>query len=195
MIIEIVFYGRGGQGGVTSSELLASAAVYDGYQAQSFPYYGAERRGAPVMAFSRISDKKILKHGMFYSVDYLVILDKAVLPQASRFTIKKGGKVVVNTGIPIKDNIERSFRHEGEFEIYAVDATKISIEEGLVLAGWPLVNTSILGALAKVMGIIRLESILKAIDEKFNPKIADKNKKAVLRAYDSVLKVSSYVYA
>ncbi|HEW64499.1 MAG TPA: pyruvate ferredoxin oxidoreductase [Fervidicoccus fontis] len=186
MLQEIIFYGRGGQGAVTSSELLAAAASYENFYSQAFAFYGAERRGAPVMAFSRISDSVIYKHGMFFEVDSLVVLDRAVLPKLKDIKIRKNGNLLINASLINLNDLKKYLNFIENVKVYTVDANAIAKNEGLVMAGWPLVNTSILGAFIKILGIIKLDSLLNAIDENFEGQIAEKNKKAVKDAYESL---------
>ncbi|MEM4717956.1 MAG: 2-oxoacid:acceptor oxidoreductase family protein [Desulfurococcaceae archaeon] len=183
MLYEIIFLGRGGQGGVTASNILVQAAIYEDKYGQSFPFFGAERRGAPVTAYARISDKPILKHGMFNEADILIILDDTLLKLGvtKRYTIRSNGFLVVNTSI---SNIQLDhISSRGEFKIYGVNATKIARELGLIVAGWPLVNTPMLGALSRSSGLVSIESIEKAVTEYFGLRLGGKNIEAIRRAY------------
>ncbi|MCY0868745.1 MAG: 2-oxoacid:acceptor oxidoreductase family protein [Desulfurococcus sp.] len=184
MLVEILFYGRGGQGAVTAANILVEAAMMSGLHGQGFPFFGAERRGAPVTAFARISDKPILRHGMFREADVIVVLDRGLLDLGfvKSGVLKSNGTVIVNTdesSIPI-DKINIS----GRARVYSVNATRIARELGLVIAGWPVVNTSMLGALARATGLVDVETISKAIAEYFeNSKIGILNAEAARRAY------------
>ncbi|ADV65486.1 2-oxoacid:acceptor oxidoreductase family protein [Desulfurococcus mucosus] len=183
MLYEILFFGRGGQGAVTAANILVEAAMMEGKHGQGFPFFGAERRGAPVTAFARISDKPILRHGMFSEADIIVVLDPGLLDLGvvKRGVLRENGVVVVNTE---KDHIPPgSLNHRGRARIYRVDATRIARELGLVIAGWPVVNTSMLGALAKATGLIGVESVEKAIGDYFGGKAGELNKLAAERAY------------
>ncbi|MEM0291615.1 MAG: 2-oxoacid:acceptor oxidoreductase family protein [Fervidicoccaceae archaeon] len=187
-MLEIIFHGRGGQGAVTSSELLASAASKEGYEAQAFSFYGAERRGAPVFAFLRIDKKRILRHGMFFRADSLVVLDKGLFnfQDFKRVRIKKGGKLIVNAEQGSGGFFASKVEREGEISVYSINATKIALEEGLVIAGWPLVNTPILGALVKINAMPSLNSLIEAVREKFEGQLGEKNARAVKRAFEEV---------
>jgi len=184
LLYEIIFYGRGGQGGVTAANILVQAAMYEGLYAQGFPYFGAERRGAPVMAFARLSDKPILRHGMFSEADVLVVLDHklAELGVLRSVHVRSGGYVIVNA--PESYTIDPMKYSVGEkVKFYRVDATSIAMRNKLVIAGWPVVNTSMLGAFSKATGIVRLNSVLKAIREYFGEKVGDVNAAAAEQAY------------
>ncbi|MEM1638585.1 MAG: 2-oxoacid:acceptor oxidoreductase family protein [Desulfurococcaceae archaeon] len=183
MLYEIIFLGRGGQGGVTASNILVQAAIYENKYGQSFPFFGAERRGAPVAAYARISDKPILKHGMFNEADVLVVLDDSLikLGVAKKYTIRENGVLVINTQEKIVTRDQLSAR--GKVKVFAVNATKIARELGLVVAGWPLVNTPMLGALISSNGFISLENVVKATLNYFGSKLGAKNSEAIKRAY------------
>lgn len=160
---EVRFHGRGGQGAVMAAQALAEAAVFEGYYAQAFPYFGAERRGAPVRAFARIDDTKISIKSQIYEPDALVVLDEALLdiePVAEG--LKPGGKVVINSS-KTPEEIDLGV----EAECATVDATSIALE--MIKA--PIVNTSILGAFARINDIIPLESILNSIMNRFGEKL------------------------
>jgi pyruvate ferredoxin oxidoreductase gamma subunit len=194
MLYEIIFYGRGGQGGVTAANILVYAAIYQGLYAQGFPFFGAERRGAPVMAFARISDKPILRHGMFYETDVLVVLDHRLIDigATKRIKVRDKGYIIIN--MPENYKINRSnLNIEGSVKIYRVNAVKIALENKLVVAGWPVVNTSMLGAFSKATGIISIENIMKAIKNYFSGRVGEVNAKAAYQAYNETKPVEEAV--
>ena len=113
-MIEIRVHGRGGQGAVTSTELIALAAINEGKYAQAFPSFGPERRGAPVMAFARISDKPIRTREKVYTPDVVVVLDPTILKIVDVTDgLKKNGMVILNTSKDEKE-IRKTFWHQGE---------------------------------------------------------------------------------
>lgn len=171
---EIRFHGRGGQGAVTATELLAVAAAEDGKYSKSFPFFGVERRGAPVQSFCRISEKPIRINQNVYTPDMVVVLDPSLIKVVDVCSgLKENGIVIANL-------------KEGELlelpakEIFTVDATKIALEE----IGSPIVNTAMLGAFAKVTGMVKMESLEKAIVGRFSEKVAEKNIRAIKRCYE-----------
>jgi pyruvate ferredoxin oxidoreductase gamma subunit len=184
MLYEIIWYGRGGQGGVTAANILVYAALREGLYGQGFPFFGAERRGAPVMAFSRISDRPILRHGMFTEADVLVVLDPKLMDigVVKRIKVRDKGIIVVNTGKPEKLK-PGDFNTEGLAKIYAVDATRIALEHKLVVAGWPVVNTGMLGAFSKATGLVGINSVVEAIKEYFPGRVGEVNALAAEKAY------------
>jgi len=180
---EIRIHGRGGQGSVTAAEVLAHAAFIEGKWVQAFPYFGAERRGAPVKAFARISDEPILVHSQIYNPDYVIVLDPLIYKVVDVTEgLKKDGIILVNTTKKPEEIGLKNCR------VTAVDATGISLELNLVAAGLPIVNTSILGAFAKATDEVKLASILKVIKETWSGSAGEKNAKAAELAYDRLIK-------
>ncbi|MEW6011208.1 MAG: pyruvate synthase subunit PorC [Euryarchaeota archaeon] len=176
-MIEIRFHGRGGQGAVTAAEILAKAAFEDGKYTQAFPFFGVERRGAPVMAFTRIDDKPIRRRYQVYNPNYVVVLDDGLLEVAEVYSgIENGGKVILNT------NKESPSNPAAKTEI--IDATSIALEK----LGLPIVNTVMLGAFAGATGEVTLDSIVKIIKETFPGRIGEKNADAAKSAYEHIVK-------
>ena len=179
---QIRIHGRGGQGVVTAAELIAISAFAEGWQTQAFPSFGVERTGAPIEAFARIDKKPIRTREHIYEPDVLIIQDASVMAAVDvGHGAGKNTKVIINTAQP-KESISLKLPKEN---IYTIDATKIAMEE----LGRNIVNTVILGAFAKVTGLVGLPSLEKAIEEKFSEKgqaIVDKNIKAIKRSYESI---------
>ena len=180
---EVRIHGRGGQGGVTAAQLIAEAAYREGKYAVAFPHFGAERRGAPVAAFVRISDEPIYLRSQIYNPDYVIVLDP-VLPRMVDVThgLKDGGCVVINTAHSPEEVGLSGCR------VATVDATSISLEVGLVVAGFPVVNTPMMGAFAGATGEVRLETILEVIRRKWPGPGGEKNVKAAQLAYERLKK-------
>ncbi len=179
--IEIRWHGRGGQGAVTASQIIAEAAIREGKWAQAFPEFGAERRGAPVRAYTRINDKPIYTRAPITSPDIIVILDSSLLTlKGITDGLKKGGLIVINT---VKDpnEIKKAISRE-DVKVAVVNATKIALET----LKRPIVNTAILGALIKVTNLVKLDSIFEVIKEHFPKRIALPNIECVKKAYEEV---------
>ena len=177
-MIQIRIHGRGGQGVVTAAELIAIAAFKSGKQAQAFPSFGVERTGAPVESFARIDDKPIIVREQIREPDILIIQDASLLDSID---ITKGANkktvAIINTTkakADLKINLPQA-------NIHTIDATKIALE----IIGKNIVNTVILGAFAKITGLVDLPSLKLAIQEKFsgNQTLIDKNIKAIEKAY------------
>lgn len=183
--VEVRWHGRGGQGVVTANEILAGAALREGKFIKAFPEFGPERMGAPIRAFARISDKPITVHSQVYYPDYVVVVDSTLLGQIDVTEgLKSDGAVIAN----YPDVPEKLKSIIGDkFEVHTVNATKIALEE----IGRPLTNTAMLGALAKISGIVTLESIIKELERKFAGKftadITAKNVRSIERAYNEVM--------
>lgn len=183
MLKEIRIHGRGGQGGVTAAELLARAAFKEGKWVQSFPFFGAERRGAPVKAFARISDRPILVRSQIYTPDYVIVLDPHLLKIVNVTEgLKRDGAVVVNT---VKKPEDLGLKVK---RIATVDATGIALELQLVVAGLPVLNTSMLGAFAKATGEVTLKNVVETIREEWGGPTGEKNSKAAQLAYERLVK-------
>ena len=181
-MIEIRRHGRGGLGAVTASSVLVEAAYLDGLHGQAFPFFGAERRGAPVLAFTRIDNKPIKLHSQIYEPDIVVVLDSSLLEHVDITQgLKEGGRIVINTAHPREERAEKR-------NVAYVNATQIARDLGLVMAGRPLVNMPMIGALVRATNVVSLDSALKAIYNRFahRPEIAKKNVDAAKRAYEEV---------
>ncbi|MDR0549963.1 MAG: 2-oxoacid:acceptor oxidoreductase family protein [Deltaproteobacteria bacterium] len=177
-MIEVRFHGRGGQGSVTSAELMAQTAVAMGKYAQAFPSFGPERRGAPVTAFLRISDAPIRIREKVYEPDVVIVLDPTVMSVTKVDSgLKKDGALVINSTHPIK-----SLREQFGFtqNIATIDAMAIALEVLKV----PITNTVMLGVFSKVMGQATPKDVAEPFNRRFGPALAPKNLVAFERAYN-----------
>ena len=182
-LVEIVFHGRGGQGAVTAANLLVSAALKDGNKGvQAFPFFGAERRGAPVRAFARISSYEINLRSEIYNPDIVIVLDEGIMDIVDILKgLKKDGKILINTRKKPKD-----FDFSKKFIVATVDATGIALKNDILVGGIPVVNTPILGAIPKILDRVTLMSIQKTIQGKWKEDLAKINVKATQDAYNDV---------
>lgn len=182
-ILEVRWHGRGGQGAWTASELLARAAIAEGKYIQSFPEFGPERMGAPVTAFTRISTEPIKAHCAVYSPDVVAVLDPTLLKavNVADGLDEEGGNIIVNT----KDNpVEvRKQLKSNAGKVWTVGASDISLK----ILGMSITNTAMLGAVARVTGIVSLETIERMIGERFKADVAAKNFAVVKEAYQGVI--------
>ena len=177
-LVEIRWHGRGGQGAVTSAELLAQAAINEGKYAQAFPAFGAERRGAPVMAFVRIDSRQPIRiRAEVTEPDVVMVLDPGLLRVVNVTSgLKEDGVLVVNTpkgpdGIKLEAGVKWS--------VATVDATKIARE----LLGIPIVNTAMIGALLRANEVVKLESLFEPLKERFG-RLAERNINSMQKAYE-----------
>ncbi len=175
-MIEIRIHGRGGQGSVTAAELLAVAAFDDGREAQAFPAFGVERRGAPVQAFCRISDAPIRIRSQIYAPDYVIVQDPTLMDTVDVLAgLKPDGTVLINSErAPEELSLDTAAR------VVTFPATRIALEE----LGRPIMNTAILGAFSGVSGAISFEAIERSIRHRFAEELGEKNVRAAQRAHD-----------
>ncbi len=175
-MLEIRYHGRGGQGAVTSAELMAVAAINEGKFAQAFPSFGPERRGAPVLAFTRVSEEKIRTREKVYEPDVVAVLDPTLLEIVDVAAgLREGGTLVLNTS----ESAEALRKRYGwKARLALVDASKIAMEEMNV----PITNTTMLGAILKATGVVDIASLEGPLEKRFGP-IAPKNLSSCKRAF------------
>jgi len=180
-LTEIRWHGRGGQGSVTSAELLARAAISEGKYAQAFPAFGPERRGAPVLAFDRISTREPIRvRAEITRPDVVVVLDPTLLRVMNVTSgLKEKGILVINTKRTLQD-IGSEFG--AEWQLAVVDALTIARE----LLGVPIVNTTMLGALLRATGVVEMESLVEPLKERFD-RLADRNINAMKKAFEETV--------
>ncbi len=181
-MIEIRIHGRGGQGAVVASELLAEAAYKDGKYAQSSVSYSPERRGSPVEAFIRIDNEFITVRSKIYEPDCVIVLDKVLFQNVEMVTkgLKQGGWLIINT-----HDIEKELNLPKKFRIAIVDANRIASKYNLVTSAMPIVNTSVLGAFSRATQIVNIAPLVEAIRENV-PGKQEENAGAAMEAYDQV---------
>ncbi len=174
-MIEVRFHGRGGQGSVMASRILANAFVRIGKYGAAFPMFGFERRGAPVTAFGRFDDKPIKEKTQIYTPNVLVILDPSQQNRKEVYSgLTENAILVLNSNVPLKEKPHENFKKVG-----VVDAEKISLEE----IGIPVPNTPMLGAFAATTGLLTIEPIIEALSDYFSGEKLKKNIKCVERGF------------
>ncbi len=175
---EFRWHGRGGQGAWTASELLARAAIHEGKYIQSFPEFGPERMGAPVKAYTRISDEPIRLHCTVYKPNLAIVMDPTLL---ATIPVTEGlgenGILIVNTPKTPKKIKEELKMAEGT--IWTVPATDIAMR----ILGRFITNTAMLGVVARATGIVKMESIEKVVQERFPGPLGEKNIGVIKEAY------------
>ncbi len=181
MFYEVRFHGRGGQGAVMAAQALAVAASHDGYHALAFPFFGAERRGAPVLAFARFGQEHLRVRTQVYEPHFVVVLDESLIETVDVLAgLRPSGMVIVNT-TRSPDRLVLSKKAKSA----TVDATSIALEYTKQAA----VNTAMLGAFAKATGLITIEGVEAGIQEVFgrrlSKEIADRNVAAARAAYEA----------
>lgn len=184
-VLEIRWHGRGGQGAKTAAAMVAEVTVEAGKHAQAAPEYGAEREGAPIKAYTRISDDIIKVHDAIYYPDIVMVLDDTLLDtEGVEEGLSEDGILMVNTEMSPAE-VREQLGLEGR-RIYTIDATSIALEE----IGRPIPNTVMIGALVKVTGVADVEHIKMDIEKKLGGKLSEDmlqgNMRAVERAFEEV---------
>jgi 2-oxoacid:acceptor oxidoreductase gamma subunit (pyruvate/2-ketoisovalerate family) len=178
-MIEIRFHGRGGQGTVVASKILADAISKEGNYVQAYPEFGVERRGAPVFAFIRIDNKPINDKSRIYKPDHVVVVDPTLV-EAIDVTegLKEGGMIIINS-----DKNKEDLKFPDKYKVVTVNATGIAVKHKLGTLTAPIVNTSIVGAVVKLLKLTKLESVLEAVREGV-PTKPEENAAAAKEAYE-----------
>lgn len=175
-MIEIRIHGRGGQGSVTAAELLAVAAFDDGREAQAFPAFGVERRGAPVLAFCRIDSEPIRIRSQIYKPDYVIVQDPTLMDTVDVLSgVKPDGTVLINT-----EHAAADLKLDTTARVVTFPATQIALET----LGRPIMNTAIMGAFAGISGAISFEAIERSIRHRFPGELGERNVQAARKAYE-----------
>ncbi len=176
---QIRWHGRGGQGAVTAAKVFGLAvSLYGNNYAQSFPAFGVERRGAPVLAFTKIDSMPILDRSQVYEPDFVVVLDAGLLQSVDVTTgLKPGGKLVINCA-----EVPAALLAKEGLKVIPVNATRIALD----ILSRPITNTAMVGALCAATGLTGFSSIEKAIADIFPAKLATTNIAAARRAFDAV---------
>jgi len=176
-MIEITLYGRGGQGGVTLAKLIAMSWFSRGKHAQAFGVYAAERSGAPIQAYVRIDDDEITNRNQIREPDHVIVLDTTLIGEAILAGARSEGWLILNT--PQPSDAFPAFRGR---RVAAVDATSIAIRHGLGTRTTPIVNTAMLGAIARTFEF-SFDEVLALLEERGYP---GNNIDAAREAFDSV---------
>jgi 2-oxoacid:acceptor oxidoreductase gamma subunit (pyruvate/2-ketoisovalerate family) len=178
-MIEIRFHGRGGQGTVVASKILADALANEGNYVQAYPEFGVERRGAPVFSFIRIDAKPIYDKSRIYTPDHVVVVDPTLV-EAIDITegLKDGGWIIINS-----DKKPEDFKFPAKYRVATINATEIAVKNKLGTLAAPIVNTAVAGAIIRILNLTKLDSLLGAILEAISIRPAD-NQKAAAEAYD-----------
>lgn len=173
-MIEIRWHGRGGQGSFTAAKLLGVAvALYGQKHALAFPSFGPERRGAPVLAFTKIDDSKIRDRSEVKQCDFIVVLDETLFSETFFKDLKPNGKIILNTENPEK------YRHLDSQKLGLIDASSVALE----VLGKPITNTAMLGALIGVSGVADIESVLAGVGSFLKGGLLQKNIELINRTY------------
>lgn len=180
-MIEIRFHGRGGQGTVVASKILADAISKEGNYVQAYPEFGVERRGAPVYSFIRIDNNPIYDKSRIYKPDHVVVVDPTLIDAIDVTEgLKQGGWIIVNS-----DKKPEELNFSDKYKVATINATEIAMKHRLGTLAAPIVNTAIVGAVVKILRLAKIKSVLEAVHEGVPIKPED-NVKAAKEAYDNV---------
>ena len=189
-MIGIRFHGRGGQGAVVASKILANAYFSQGLFVQSFPSFGMERKGAAVAAYVRLDAEPIVERGEIEHPDIIIVLDKTLIEKVDVTKgLKPGGLILMNDTAQTSNS-----KINGDYRIAVVDANRIAAKHGLGAKVAPIINTVILGAFARVAGDLNLSNLVAAI-QKGVPIKPEQNVAAAKAAYDHVSWISGESHA
>ena len=178
-MIEVRWHGRGGQGSFTAARLLGmAAALFENKYALAFPSFGPERRGAPVLGFTKIDDIKITDRSEVQACDYVIILDETLINGTTSRGLKEDALILINT--PDRGRYDSSFPGH---TVVTVDATSIALD----ILKRPITNTAMLGALAALSDVVSMDALIKAIEKEMKPTLVEKNVSVIKRAYETAL--------
>jgi pyruvate ferredoxin oxidoreductase gamma subunit len=179
-LIEIRWHGRGGQGAVTSAELLAQAAISEDKYAQAFPSFGPERRGAPVQAFNRIDIEPVRVRADVTTPNFVVVLDPSLLGIVNVTAgLKPDGTIIINSKKTIAQ-LRSEFKFTNRMAV--VNASKIAKET----LGVPIVNTTMVGAILKATGMFKKESFTAPLEKRFG-KLGERNARSLEKAFEETV--------
>jgi 2-oxoisovalerate ferredoxin oxidoreductase gamma subunit len=184
-MVEIRFHSLGGQGAVTLINMLAQAGDLIGRKVQAFPFFGAERRGAPVMCFLRMDDEEIALRSQIYRPDFLIVMAPSLIEAAIEEGTKEGTTMLVN----MSEDEARSRAEDIPFTLYSVDATPIAIDLGMEVEGMPIVNIAFLGAVSYVTELVPLEAVTEVLKANTPHSRVDASMEAARRGFTSVVEI------
>ena len=183
-MVEIRIHGRGGQGVVTASDLVAMAAFHEGHHAQAFPSFGSERTGAPVDSYCRVEDREIRSREPVLEPDIIIVQDPTLLTVMDVFSgLKPGGYALINSSKTLEElELEDVLKKTDADHLVTVPASELAREH----LGRPLPNAALLGAMSALTGLVDIASVEGAIKQRFHGRLGDSNSAAARAAYDYV---------
>ncbi len=184
-IVEIIIHGRGGQGAVTACEIIAEAAYLSGnfIDVHAYPSFGAERRGAPVQAYAKLSRKEtIWDRAQIENPNILIIFDETVLTHEIATSLKEGGIFIINTK-KNPDFFAKVYNFNDEIKIVVADISKLAIEKDLTIDGNPVINTPILGLLSKALPDLNLDNLKNVVLKRMGDKLGRINYELIEQGY------------
>jgi len=188
-ITEFRLHGRGGQGIVVAASIFAEAVFLSGKYARAFSLFGAERRGAPVTAFIRISPERLMPRSRIYHPDYVVVFDATISRQTLFSGLQEEGNLIVNAGEDWRKLFEKNRTNLCQYKVFQIEAKEIALKNNLAIGSFPMVNTVMLGAMAKVSGLVNLEHLTASIKKRVSVSL-DANINATTEGFASVKEVA-----
>ena len=184
-LITLIILGRGGQGAVTACEIIAEAAYMSGnfIDVHAYPSFGAERRGAPVQAYAKLSRKhKIWDRAQIQHPNILIVFDETVLDYEVIASLQKNGIFIINSDKE-PDFFSKKFNFSNETKIIVADISKLAMEKDLTIDGNPIINTPILGLLSKALPDLNLENLKKVVHNRLGDKLGLLNYELIEKGY------------
>lgn len=184
--IEIIIHGRGGQGAVTACEIIAEAAYLSGnfVDVHAYPSFGAERRGAPVQAYAKLSRTDIIwDRAQIEEPNVLIVFDESVLNQEIASSLRQGGIFIINSEKDPEYFVER-YKLNSQLKIVVADISKLALEKNLTIDGNPVINTPILGLLSKAVPDLNLDNLKKVVLKRLGQKIGTLNYELIEEGYN-----------
>lgn len=191
-IHEFRLHGRGGQGIVVAASIFAEAVFLEGSYARAFSLFGAERRGAPVTAFIRAGEDRLMPRSRIYQPGFVVVFDPTLSGKTTLSGLKEGGSFLVNMEADNLESLPPDALEGKRFRVYSVDATEIARRHGLTVAGFPVVNTVMLGAIARISGLASIDNLVISIKKRITASI-EANISAVNEGVEKVREVGGLV--
>ncbi len=185
-LINIVIHGRGGQGAVTASQLIVESAYLSGnfVDVHAYPSFGAERRGAPIQAYAKLSrNNKIWDRSQIENPDIIIVLDETVLNHDIVSSLKKSGIFIINTENEPDYFIEK-FRFAENVKIIVADINRLALKKELTIEGLPVINTPILGLLSRALPEISIDNLKKVVQKRIGMPFAKLNNELIQQSYD-----------
>ena len=185
-IISITIHGRGGQGAVTASQIIVEAAYLSGNfkDVHAYPSFGAERRGAPIQAYAKLSrSEKIWDRAQIENPNIIMVLDETVLNPTITSSLEKNGIILINSDKE-PDAFKKKHDTSGDVKIIIADISKLAVEKELIIEGVPIVNIGIMGLLSKALPDLNLENLKVIVQKRMKGDIGSKNIELMEQAYD-----------
>ncbi len=189
---EFRLHGRGGQGIVVAASIFAEAVFLEGRYARAFSLFGAERRGAPVTAFIRAGEDRLMPRSRIYKPGFVVVFDPTLSGETLLSGLQEGGTLLVNIEADNLDSLPGDALEGERFRVYTIDATEIARRHGLTVAGFPVVNTVMLGAMARISNLTSIDNLVVSIKKRITASI-EANISAVNEGWEKVKEVGGLV--